>query len=95
MDYCGPLGLPHSTFLGWSRPDRDAAITWTLRRAHSCSACATRPDEWDPERGGSDHAYRAEVRGCRGCETVASAQDALKGLPGHARIVLVPNREAL
>ncbi len=96
MDYCGPLGLPRSTFLGWDSDDRHAAIVWQLHRAAVHPPCGTRPEEWDPDRGGHEHAYMAEIRACRGCETLASGQKqlpkALERLGGH--IVLVRNPEA-
>lgn len=95
MDYCGPLGIAWDEFLSWPRRSRDAAIIWTQRKRQACPSCGTRPEEWDPDRGGSDVAYAAEVRSCRGCETRASAESQLpKDTPG-AHIVLVPHQEGL
>jgi len=92
MEYCGPLGLPRSTFLAWDPDDQDAALTWSMRRMSTHAACGTRPEEWEPERGGSETAYAADVRGCRGCEVVAAAQDAIpKDAPAGAHVVLVRN----
>lgn len=95
MDYCGPLGLPRSEFLRWDRDDRDAAIVWAMRRAAACQSCGTRPEEWDPEQGGSDFAYVAEIRGCRGCETRESAQKQItKDAPAGMHVVLIRHEEA-
>lgn len=74
MDYCGPIGLRHSEFLSWDRDDRDKAIVWAMRRRQACGSCGTRPDEWNPDLGGSNTAYVAEIRSCRGCEVSAGAQ---------------------
>lgn len=94
MDYCGPLGLPRSEFLRWGRDDRDAAIVWQMRRQAACSACGTRPEEWDPDLGGSDIAYVAEIRPCRGCETQAAAQAQITEAHGKgAHVVLVRHGE--
>lgn len=96
MSYCGPHGIAWSDFLSWSKISRDAAIVWDLRRRQSCGSCGTHPDAWDPARGGHDHAFVAEVRGCRGCETVASAQqqlpEELAKIGGY--VALVHNPEA-
>lgn len=36
--------------------------------AVTCPRCGTRPDEWDPEQGGSHFAYEPREDICRGCE---------------------------
>lgn len=74
MEYCGPLGIPHSRFAGWDRDDRDKAVVWQARKRQACPSCRTRPDEWDEKVGGSNTAYRAEIKACRGCEVVAGGQ---------------------
>lgn len=95
MNYCGPRGIAWMEFLGWDRTSRDAAILWAERRAQTCQACGTHPDDWDPARGGDDHAYKAEIRACRGCETQASAQTQVTEAHGKgAYVVLVPNRRS-
>lgn len=92
MEYCGPLGMPRSAFLAWDQDDQDAALTWSIRQRSTHAACGTRPEEWDPTRGGSETAYRAEFRGCLGCEVIASGQEQLpKDAPAGARVVLVRN----
>lgn len=96
MAYCGPLGLPHSTFLSWDRDDRDKAIVWALRKAQTCAHCGTRPDEWDPAQGGHDEAYLTELHQCWGCDAKAKAEkrnEAKLKKPG-AHVVLVRNPEA-
>lgn len=69
-----PLGLPHSTFLGWSDDDQDKALAWQLEQRLCCGRCGTRRDEWDPERGGDRNAYVADVTRCSGCEVLDQAQ---------------------
>lgn len=92
MDYCGPRALSLAVFRSWPRYAQDAALAWELRQQQTHAACGTRADEWDPARGGSETAYRAEFRGCRGCEVIASAQKQMpKDAPAGARVVLVRN----
>lgn len=102
MEYCGPRGLAHDEFLQWSPHARDAALSWLVWSREACSSCGTRPDEWNPERGGHLHAYEAVRHVCRGCEVRARAEkdlakDAEKGVKGGVRggtsIVLVPTTE--
>lgn len=76
MAVCADYGIRHSEFLGWPATDRDKAIWWSLRRQAACPACGTRPEEWDPKRGGSRDAYRAEITECLGCVERERAQDA-------------------
>lgn len=62
-------------FLGWSRHDRDAALWWLIHDRQRCPSCGTRPDEWDPAKGGDLHAYAASAVHCRGCQVLAPAQE--------------------
>ena len=75
MDYCGPRGLSHDDFLGWSASARDKAIWWMLRERSRCPACGTRAEEWDPEQGGHRRAYSAKLSQCEGCIVVERAQE--------------------
>lgn len=70
MSYCGPRGIEWFEFLRWHPLSRAAAIAWSRRQSATCSSCGTHPDVWDPERGGDSHALVADIRSCRGCETV-------------------------
>lgn len=82
MDYCAPRGIPHSQFLGgppvWTADDRDKALWWLIRDRERCPQCGTRADEWDPEQGGHDHAYRHELRKCWGCDEKAKGEKAIE-----------------
>lgn len=78
MRYCGPRGLAHDVFLGWSRHSRDAALWWVIHEGQTCRSCGTRPEEWDPKQGGDRHAYAARPTHCRGCEVRGSAERALE-----------------
>lgn len=64
MEYCAPLGIPHSEFLRWDKDDRDKAIAWQLRKMATCPRCGTRHEEWEEDH----NAYVGEERQCRGCE---------------------------
>ncbi len=64
---CAEYGIPHSRFLAWPASDRDKAIWMHLRHRQECPGCGTRPDEWDPSRGGRLDAYTAAPVRCRGC----------------------------
>ena len=84
--------IPHSAFLAWSRADRDKAMWHYLREAETCAGCGTRPDEWDPARGGSKTAYLPTERVCPGCQRIHARQEHLRGaydvLPGGLKVHL-------
>lgn len=91
---CAAYQIPHSEFLGWDSDDRDKAIAWHLRQAVTCPRCGTRPEEWDPDRGGQRHAYVGEIHRCAGCVVkerteAAPEMDGGRGL----HVVLVRNPE--
>lgn len=75
MAVCAAYGIPHSTFAGWDRDDRDKALWWHIHRVETCQSCGTRPEEWDPDRGGDPDAYVATATHCRGCEVRARAEE--------------------
>lgn len=96
MDYCGPRGIPWEEFLGWSKRSRDAAIVWQLRQQQTCGSCHTRPEEWDPDRGGDYHAYEPGLSHCRGCEIRDPAvKDFEKSRAGHRVGTTVVLRRAM
>lgn len=67
MAYCGPKGIPLSTFLTWSPEDQDAALAWQSHEGRRCGQCGTHPDDWRESAGGSRHAWHAEDYKCPGC----------------------------
>ncbi len=69
MAYCGPRGIPLSTFLGWSQADQDAALAWQADQAQRCPRCGTHEDE-DPGE--------AVKHVCRGCARTSAASDTIK-----------------
>jgi hypothetical protein len=71
MDYCGPRGIPHSTFLEWSASDRDKALWWLIHERERCPSCGTRPEEWTGDRD----AYVPMPTTCRGCEVKAQGDE--------------------
>ena len=78
MDYCGPLGIPHSRFLGWSEDDQQKALWWKARNRQVCTGCGTHPDDWNEDVGGSRNAYGAEEITCPGCRVRAAAEAQLQ-----------------
>ncbi|GLY81834.1 hypothetical protein [Actinoallomurus iriomotensis] len=82
--------------MSWSQDDRDKAIWTWLRERQTCSSCGTRPDEWDPKRGGDRRAYVAQVEICRGCQAVQARNAGLTEDQRHggAHVVLRPREVA-
>jgi hypothetical protein len=91
MAYCGPKGIPLSTFLRWSLYDQDAALTWAAYEARRCRQCGTHPDAWNESLGGSRNAYHAENYTCAGCvhaQRHAESPDVTHGGRGvHVRLM--------
>ena len=76
MAYCGPKGIPLSTFLAWSEADQEMALGWQAEQDQRCKGCGTHPADWDEDQGGSRHAWFPAIRDCPGCARIASvAQD--------------------
>lgn len=80
----------------WTQTDRDKAVWLEIHRRESCSECGTREQEWDPDMGGHDYAYRPQLRKCWGCARKAEAQERVKDEDARkgVRVVLVRNPEA-
>lgn len=77
LGVCHHYRVPHSEFLRWPDSDRDKAIWIWLRERSACSSCGTRPDEWEPAKGGHRRAYRADLEICRGCQALDARSKAL------------------
>lgn len=71
MGYCGPRGIPLSTFLAWPQSDQDAALQWQADENQRCPSCGTHPDDWRESR---DYAH-AHMKWCGGCERVRQVAD--------------------
>lgn len=88
MAYCGPRGIPLSTFLDWPEADQDAALEWAAREAARCSACGTWHDEWDvpPEQ----HPWHAHPQMCPGTKYVTQLQNSprFRDAPAGLQFVL-------
>lgn len=94
---CAEYHMFHSEFLARSASDRDKSIWWHVRKRQACPSCGTRPEEWDPDKGGYRHAYRAEALQCDGCQRRERAEQDLarsKNPPPGMHVVLVKNEEA-
>jgi hypothetical protein len=95
MALCADYGIAHSVFMSWDRDDRDKALWWEIHRRDRCPECGTRLDEWDPGKGGHDHAYTAELRKCWGCNTTAAAKARItEEMGAGVHVALVANPEA-
>lgn len=97
MAVCVAYRIPHSVFLReWTQADRDKAIWFQVQQADTCQGCGTRPDEWDPERGGDRNAYAASVHTCRGCAVLEQQREAFatapKGTHGRGAHVVLKRR---
>lgn len=77
MDYCGPIGLPHSHFLSWDEEDQDKAIAWKLYKASLCPHCGSDPNDWIGEdmRTLEPPPYKVETVRCYGCVSLKDAHD--------------------
>lgn len=88
---CRAYQVPHSTFLGWSKDDRDKATWEFVRSRQTCSSCGTREAEWLESEGGHRNAYRPEQHRCRGCEVLEYAREQLDketaGKGVHVRLI--------
>lgn len=94
---CAEYRISHTEFLRWDPDDRAKALAAYARQRRTCSHCGTRPEEWDPERGGDRDAYLPTVKvPCRGCQVLDQAHND-EGMAARvkqargAQIVLVPN----
>lgn len=72
MRYCGPLGIPLSTFLAWDPLDQDAALAWQAHESRRCGSCGTHPDDWERDR---QTAWHAEPDQCPGCVELQQLDD--------------------
>lgn len=55
MRYCGPRGIPYTTWLGvgdrWDEYSREAAMAWQAREDDRCPGCGQQRHEWLDENG--------------------------------------------
>lgn len=90
LNYCVPLGIPWSKFLGWDPVDQDLALDWVDAQRQVC-ACGTRRAEWDSD----STAYVGFIDQCPGCELIEmERQNVPEGMKG-AKVGLMPKWQAL
>lgn len=89
MAYCGPRGIPLSTFLGWPERDQEAALAWQSREASRCPGCGTYEADWDEAAGGSRTAWAADVHVCQGCVQLEAGRTQINNDTPNARGVHV------
>ena len=70
MDYCGPKGIPLSSFLSWTVDDQDAALWWQAELNLRCRNCGTAEWEWEQD----PYAYGVVQKVCKGCAMTQAAQ---------------------
>jgi hypothetical protein len=85
MEYCAPLGIPHSELLKWDRSDVDKAISFTAWKAKFCPQCGTDPAEWLDEDGRAVEPppYVGDTRVCLGCATLEEERAKVPKDAGH------------
>lgn len=71
LDYCVPLGIPHSRFLGWDQDDQDKALAYIEQMSTVCSGCGTRKVDWELDR----NAYIGDLDHCEGCQRLEEESD--------------------
>ncbi len=90
MAYCGPRGIPLSTFLNWPVDDQAAAIAWMVEDRLRCQSCGTAEWEWEADLG----AYTADAHVCMGCQLRGVEEKKYKQASEHMpglQIRLVPS----
>lgn len=75
MAYCGPKGIPLSTFLAWSVDDQAAALAWQAHESRRCPSCGSHPEDFS--RDGDERHFH--VTKCIGCDKRAAVAETLKG----------------
>lgn len=78
MEYCGPIGLPYSAFLGWDVNDQDAALAWKRNKAEVCANCGTLDADWRDAKTKQllDPApFEVEGHRCAGCVEIANYRE--------------------
>ncbi len=83
LDYCAPLGIPHSEFLAWDIDDQDKALAYTSEMRKVCGSCGTREQEWADL---DDPPYTWHTSRCPGCVVL---EEGRKTVPDDAKNVRV------
>lgn len=79
MEYCAPLGIPHSVFLKWDPDDQDKAIAWSRRQKARCPGCGTIPEDWMDGGKPKEHPpYVADSFKCMGCLTLEYSNEEVR-----------------
>lgn len=79
MAYCGPRGIPLSTFLNWAEDDQVAAMAWMAEDNQRCSNCGTADWEWEED----PDFVKAEAYVCRGCSRVGQERKSMAEVAEH------------
>lgn len=78
MDYCGPRGIPYSTFLDWDDLSQSAALAWQARERDRCGGCGQHRSDWLDDHGQELRQRPAEVVDvfCPACSDLEAARQA-------------------
>ena len=74
MAYCGPKGIPLSTFLSWSLEDQQAALAWQAHEGRRCPSCGSHPEDFS--RDGDERHFHVSI--CAGCMKHKAVADSIK-----------------
>ena len=93
LQYCVPLGIPHSEFKSWSESDQDKALAFNIAKNEICDMCGSREADWVDEETGRllEKPYLTPVGiRCHGCAQIAQYKESTykDGTPDGVRIVL-------
>lgn len=101
LDYCVPLGIPHSVFLSWPDTDQDKVMAYLIAkqedRAARCQDCGTVIRDWLDQDGKvlEEPPFVAETKYCHGCMIVTQEREMIRELSsdrvGQVKVYLVPN----
>lgn len=90
LEYCVPLGIPHSEFLGWDEDDQDKAVAYGQYQRTKCDGCGTAREDWT-----HPDAYIADVEICPGCERLEQERENDVAKARGAKVGLLPRDVAL
>lgn len=76
MAYCGPKGIPLSTFLSWPDEDQQAALAWQSHEGKR-HTCGTHAEDWTGPDGRRVEAVHFVEQACPGCAALERAREAL------------------
>lgn len=92
MAYCGPRGIPRSTFLSWPDDDQEWALEWMRNERARCPGCGHHADDvFDPDAEGQWDAQLLRCHACAARDAAVEAnreinRDGLYVIPRHRHL---------